>query len=320
VPAGRPSGGHRSKIPQGAACWQPPGTIRCAVHSDQAARVNRFADNTTMAAPAASSAEPPFPALTPPQRYHFEVYGFVIVPQLLSVTETADLLAELRELRTSLVTKAGTAAADENPPSSGVRRYPSPAPGGAVLEQRGGGGGDDGRQEMDGLQNLSQLGGYITGYAAHPVLVGMASELLGGEARLMQEDAIINRRPEHGDVCGEFVPGWHRGADVPFAAHTSRTSGLIHVNFVKARTCSTLLQMLLYAACLETGKLSHRVCLQALTNLTPLGPMDGGTMVSSWRAPVRFHRGTHIYAVGVVYRHSCLELTSSLVTSVICVR
>ena len=131
-----------------------------------------------------------------------------------------------------------------------MRRYPSPEPGGAVLEQRSG----PWAGEMDGLQNLSQLGGFVTGYAAHPKLVAMASELLGGEARLMQEDAIINRRPAPG--AEEFVPGWHRGADVPFAAHTSRGSGLMHVNFIKA-----------------------------LTNLTPLGPGDGGTLVSQPPTP-----------------------------------
>ena len=192
-----------------------------------------------------------FPALTPPQRYQFEVLGYCLIPELLDHVETAALLAELHELRSTLIGEADAQEAavgglgatarrgDE------ARRYPSPEPGGAVLEQRSG----PWAGEMDGLQNLSQLGGYITGYAAHPKLVAMASELLGGEARLMQEDAIINRRPAPG--AEEFVPGWHRGADVPFAAHTSRGSGLMHVNFIKA-----------------------------LTNLTPLGPGDGGTLVS----------------------------------------
>ena len=192
-----------------------------------------------------------FPALTPPQRYQFEVLGYCLIPELLDATETAALLAELHELRSTLIGEADQEAAvgdrleattrrgDE------ARRYPSPEPGGAVLEQRSG----PWAGEMDGLQNLSQLGGFVTGYAAHPKLVAMASELLGGEARLMQEDAIINRRPAPG--AEEFVPGWHRGADVPFAAHTSRGSGLTHVNFIKA-----------------------------LTNLTPLGPGDGGTLVS----------------------------------------
>ena len=211
-----------------------------------------------------------FPALTPPQRYQFEVLGYCLIPELLDATETATLLAELHELRSTLISEADTQEAAvgdrlEATTRRGdeVRRYPSPEPGGAVLEQRSG----PWAGEMDGLQNLSQLGGYLTGYAAHPKLVAMASELLGGEARLMQEDAIINRRPAPG--AEEFVPGWHRGADVPFAAHTSRGSGLMHVNFIKA-----------------------------LTNLTPLGPGDGGTLVSQtpttrpllcglhWRGPV----------------------------------
>ena len=43
-------------------------------------------------------ATPLFPALSPAQRYHFEVYGYVIVPQLLTESETSSLLAELHAL------------------------------------------------------------------------------------------------------------------------------------------------------------------------------------------------------------------------------
>lgn len=189
-----------------------------------------------------------FPALTPAQRYHFEVYGYVVIPQLLSESENTSLLAELHELRASLAAEADAAAGVAA--DSAVRRYHSPHPGGAVLEQRSSSSLDGGCRDMDGLQNLSQLGGLITGYAAHPRLIASATELLGGEARLMQEDAIINRRPGP-EVAESFIPGWHRGAEVPFATHTSRGSGLVHCNFIKA-----------------------------LTNLTPLGPMDGGTLVS----------------------------------------
>ena len=31
---------------------------------------------------------------------------------------------------------------------------------------------------------------------------------------------------------GEFVPGWHRGADLTYATHSE--GGLVHCNFVKA--------------------------------------------------------------------------------------
>eukprot|EP01050_Picozoa_sp_SAG11_P018445 SAG11_NODE_2787_length_2975_cov_2.383652_1_plen_193_part_00 len=134
----------------------------------------------------------PFPALTPAQRYHYEVYGFVLLPEVLSATETAALLGELHELRAKLIAQADAAAAVtvHNDTAPMFRRYSSPEPGGAVLEQRRG----PSSGTMDGLQNLSQVGGHITGYAVHPLLVAVAEELLGGEARLMQEDAIINRR------------------------------------------------------------------------------------------------------------------------------
>ena len=88
----------------------------------------------------------PFPALTPAQRYHYEVYGWVLLPEVLSAAETATLLGELHELRADLLAQADAAAVGDGP-----RRYPSPVPGGAVLEQRRGPG------PMDGLQNLSQV-------------------------------------------------------------------------------------------------------------------------------------------------------------------
>ena len=58
-----------------------------------------------MAAPAARLElhSSPFPALTPAQRYHYEVYGFVVLPELLSAGETASLLGELQHLRATLI-------------------------------------------------------------------------------------------------------------------------------------------------------------------------------------------------------------------------
>ena len=65
---------------------------------------------------------------------------------------------------------------------------------------------------------MPQVGGHITGYAVHPLLVAAAEELLGGEARLMQQDAIINRRiPDGGEP---FVPG---AGDANAPSHWIRT-------------------------------------------------------------------------------------------------
>ena len=43
------------------------------------------------------------------QRYHYEVYGFVVLPELLSAAETAALLGELQQLRARLVDEADAA-------------------------------------------------------------------------------------------------------------------------------------------------------------------------------------------------------------------
>jgi hypothetical protein len=87
----------------------------------------------------------------------------------------------------------------------------------------------------------------ITAYCTHPRLVAMAEELIGGEARICEVGAIINSK--NPKTCNEAPNyGLHNGTDIPFGSHIK--NGLYHCNFVKT-----------------------------LTNLTDLGPDDGGTVV-----------------------------------------
>ena len=86
----------------------------------------------------------------------------------------------------------------------------------------------------------------ITAYATHPRLVSMAEELMAGEARIVEMNAHINSRAPELDDAPRY--GFHRGTDIPFGGHVQ--GGLFHCNFVKT-----------------------------LTNLTDLGPDDGGTVV-----------------------------------------
>jgi ectoine hydroxylase-related dioxygenase (phytanoyl-CoA dioxygenase family) len=88
----------------------------------------------------------------------------------------------------------------------------------------------------------------VTAYATHPRLVSMAEEIIGGEARIVEINAHINSKIPDADLSKEPKYGFHRGADVPFSTHVNH--GLIHCSFVKT-----------------------------LTNLTDLGPDDGGTVV-----------------------------------------
>ncbi|NKB65701.1 MAG: hypothetical protein GKR89_01450 [Candidatus Latescibacteria bacterium] len=84
-------------------------------------------------------------------------------------------------------------------------------------------------------------------YLTHPRLVGMAEEIIGGSARLEESEAVINRRnPEEDSAPLRY--GFHTGTRPQYGTYTE--NGLYHCNFVKT-----------------------------LTNLTELGPDDGGTVV-----------------------------------------
>ena len=88
----------------------------------------------------------------------------------------------------------------------------------------------------------------IFAYLTHPRLVAMAEELVGGSVRLEESEAVINSRnpDENSDEPARY--GFHAGTRPPFGTYTE--NGLYHCNFVKT-----------------------------LTNLTELGPDDGGTVV-----------------------------------------
>ena len=93
---------------------------------------------------------------------------------------------------------------------------------------------------------IDVLNGFDCGaddYITKPFIVGMAEEIIGGPARLQQSDAHIRRHlPEEPTKYG-----FHRGIN---PAYDHRDKGLYHFTFIKA-----------------------------LTNLTDLGPDDGGTTV-----------------------------------------
>lgn len=84
-------------------------------------------------------------------------------------------------------------------------------------------------------------------YLTHPRLVGMAEELVGGSVRLEESEAIINARAPDFDPSAPRRYGFHTGTRPEHGTYTR--NGLFHCNFVKT-----------------------------LTNLTPLGPDDGGTV------------------------------------------
>ena len=157
----------------------------------------------------------PFPALTPSQRLHLEIYGYVILEKLLTEAEVATLLEVIYQIEADFQ-RTGQLPGSNCHLSSSTR-------------------------EFFRIDNLPHLSPCFYEYLTHPRILGMAEEIVGGTVRLEQSDAHI-RRPG-----GEQKYGFHRGIN-PAYSHTG--NGLYHFSFVKA-----------------------------LTNLTDLGPDDGGTTV-----------------------------------------
>ncbi len=180
------------------------------------------------AAPDAVEFRRPFPALTAEQRLHLEVYGYVVVPGTLSLDETGCILEALQRLKRDLL------AARDRSGDAPVR-----VRGANLLKEE---------PHHVYLGAIVEADPVIAAYASHPRLVGMAEELMGSEARIVEVNAHVNRRDPDQDLSAPATFGFHRGTDVPFGTH--RDGGLFHCTFVKT-----------------------------LTNLTELGPDDGGTTV-----------------------------------------
>lgn len=167
----------------------------------------------------------PFPALTPAQRYHLDVYGYVVIEKTLTDNQVGALLEALQKLkRDFLATPEPTQVAVRNCRVSALR--PNHIHFAHVLE----------------------TDSAMLDYLAHPRLVGMAEELVGGPVRLEESEAIINSRAPEFDPAAPVRYGFHTGTRPHYGTYTE--NGLYHCNFVKT-----------------------------LTNLTELGPDDGGTVV-----------------------------------------
>ncbi len=158
----------------------------------------------------------PFPALTPAQRLHIEIYGYVIVEDVLTRNEVEAINQTLYGIE------------DEFRRSGNM-------PGPSCFNTST-------TEQFFRIDNLPHLAPSFFDYVMHPRIVGMAEEIIGGPARLQQSDAHI-RRP----VPDKRHFGFHRGIN---PGYNHYDQGLYHFSFIKA-----------------------------LTNLTDLGPDDGGTTV-----------------------------------------
>lgn len=183
-----------------------------------------------------SAFQPVFPALTPSQRYHLDVYGYVVVEKTLSDDLVSRLLEAMYRLRRDL-------QANPDPATAVVR--------GCRLSSS--------RAHHLHFAHILETDPAILEYLTHPYLVGMAEELVGGTIRLEESEAVINRRVPDFDPAAPPKYGFHTGTSPDIGTYTE--NGLYHCTFVKT-----------------------------LTNLTELGPDDGGTAVIAGSHKIRCPR------------------------------
>ncbi|NKB66417.1 MAG: hypothetical protein GKR89_05110 [Candidatus Latescibacteria bacterium] len=165
-----------------------------------------------------SAQQAPFPTLTPTQRLHLDIYGYVVIEELLDPDQIQALCDCIYRIEADY-------------------RETGALPGPSCHFSAT-------RPDFFRVDNLPHLDPAFFDYLTHPHILGMAEEIVGGTVRLEQSDAHIHRRRSD---PGQQRYGFHRGINPGFS-HTQ--NGLYHFTFVKA-----------------------------LTNLTDLGPDDGGTTV-----------------------------------------
>ena len=167
----------------------------------------------------------PFPALTPAQRYHFDVFGYVVIENAVTEDLTGRLLDALHRLRRDfLETGDPTGATVRN----GRVTYYQP-------------------HRMH-FTHVLETDPVILEYVSHPRLVGMVEEVVGDTVRLEETEATINSRNPEDNLDEQPKYGFHAGLRPDIGTYVE--NGLVHSSFVKT-----------------------------LTNLTDLGPEDGGTVV-----------------------------------------
>jgi hypothetical protein len=145
-------------------------------------------------------------ALTNAQRLHFDVYGFVLLPGVLTPGEVEDLRRAMRRLQAETALHAHRIYLNADRPH--IRHF------GHLLEY------DEA----------------FLRYATHPRLVAAAEEVVGGRVRIEETEAIINRRDPRADP--ELLrrerkrpTGFHTGTEHGWG--TYEEGGRLHCLFVK---------------------------------------------------------------------------------------
>ncbi len=161
--------------------------------------------------------------LTSAQRLHFDIYGFVLLENVLTTDEIERMKNALYRIKAS-----------EN--LDGTRVY---------CNWRG--------EHHAHMGNLVEYDPALLEYAAHPKLVPLVEEVVGGKVRLEETEAIINRRnPDHA------LEELHKRRYNPTGFHRGTKHG--------------------WGTYIEQDKF-HCIFVKTLAYLTDVGPDDGGTCV-----------------------------------------
>ena len=167
-----------------------------------------------------------FPILSASQRYHLDVYGYVVLEHTLDDDLTTRLRNALLGLKREFL-------AQPDLDTACVRR---------CRLHKGG------HPHHLHFTHILESDPVFLEYLSHPGIVPLAEELVGGSVRLEESEAIVNARDPDAPQSGPPRYRFHRGTE--HGVGTYKENGLFHSHFVKV-----------------------------LTNLTDLGPDDGGTVV-----------------------------------------
>src|SRR5579863_3460137 len=108
--------------------------------------------------------------LTLAQRFHLDVYGYVLLENMLTQEEVARMKAALYRMKA-------------DPDLEGERVY---------THKRG--------AHFQLFGHLVEYDSALLEYAVHPELVPLVEDLVGGAVRLEETEAIINRRDPDADI------------------------------------------------------------------------------------------------------------------------
>lgn len=185
-------------------------------------------------------------ALTPAERLHLEIYGYCVLPNVLTRSEIDALRAATYEIEAAF--RAGDDALAEwrtRADPHGVTNLASTS------------------ADYFNIENIPHLHQAFQDYVFHPKLLAIMQEIVGGRVRLEQSDAHIRRdvlppaerqakRAAGTEPPARTNPGFHGGLRANLGRATPHLQhGLYHYSFVKT-----------------------------LTNLSDLStPDDGGTLV-----------------------------------------